>query len=58
MRKYRQTTTNISCTNDKELAEKVNRLGAAGDMPMTIKPTTPEATDTKQWYAVNYWVRE
>ena len=58
MRKYRQTTIKISCTNDKELSEKVNRLGAVGDMPMTIKPTIPEATDTKQWYAVNYWVRE
>ena len=33
-----------------------NRLGAVGDMPMTIKPTIPNATDTKQWYAVNYWV--
>ena len=58
MKKYRQTTTKISCTSDKELAEKVNRLGAVGDMPITIKPTIPEATDTKQWYAVNYWVRE
>jgi hypothetical protein len=58
MRKYRQTTTKISCANDKELMEKVNRLGVAGDMPITIKPTIPEATDTKQWYAVNYWVRE
>lgn len=58
MSRYRQTTTKISCTNDKELAEKVNRLGAVGDMPMTIKPTIPEITDTKQWYAVNYWVRE
>lgn len=58
MRKYRQTTTKISCTNDKELIEKINRLGVVGDMPMTIKPTIPEATDTKQWYAINYWVRE
>jgi hypothetical protein len=58
MRKYRQTTTKISCSNEQELTEKVNRLGAVGDMPMTISPTIPEQTDTKQWYAVNYWVRE
>lgn len=54
--KYIQTTTKISCKNDRELTEKVNKLGAATDMPMTIKPTVPEATDTNRWYAVNYWV--
>jgi hypothetical protein len=58
MRRYRQTTTKISCSNDKELIDKVNKLGAVGDMPMTIRPTIPDQTDTKQWYAVNYWVRE
>jgi len=58
MRKYRQTTTKISCSNDKELTDKVNKLGAVADMSMIITPTIPNATDTKQWYAVNYWVRE
>jgi hypothetical protein len=58
MRKYKQTTTKISCSSDKELIEKVNRLGSAGDMPITIKSTIPDQTDTKQWYVVNYWVRE
>lgn len=52
----RQTTTTISCDNDKELTDKVNKLCAVGDMPMTIKPTTANVTDTKQWYVVNYFI--
>ena len=58
MRKYRQTTTKINCSSDKELTEKVNRLGAVGGMPMIIRSTIPDQTDTKQWYAVNYWMWE
>lgn len=56
MRKYMQTSTKISCGNDKELVDKVNRLRAVGDMSLTIKPTIPDETDTKQWYIVNYWI--
>lgn len=58
MKKYKQITTKINCSNTKELTEKINKLHTAEDMPITIAPTIPEATDTKQWYAVNYWVHE
>lgn len=58
MDRYRQTSKKISVSSNKELEQKINSLGAAGDMDMTIKPTIPDATDTKQWYLVNYWVRE
>jgi len=58
METYRQISKKISVRNDKELEKKINALGAVGDMTMTINPTTPEATDTKQWYIINYWVRE
>ena len=54
--KYKQISKKISCSNDKEFVQKLNILNAAGDMDMTIRPTTPNATDTKQWYLVNYWV--
>jgi len=56
MYKYRQTSKKISASNNKELERKVNSLGAVGDMEMIIKPTTPDATDTKQWYIVKYWL--
>ena len=58
MDRYRQTSKKISISSDKELEQKINSLGAVGDMDMTIKLATPDATDTKQWYIVNYWVRE
>lgn len=58
MDRYRQTSKKISVSSYKELEQKINSLGAVGDMDMTIKPTTPDATDTKQWYMVYYWVRE
>ena len=35
MQKYRQTSTTISCKNDEELVEKVNKLNSVSDMPMT-----------------------
>ena len=56
MRKYRQISTKISCSDYKELTYKINSLGAVGDMPITIQPTIPNSTDTKQWYSINYWV--
>lgn len=58
MGKYIQTSKKISVSNNKELEQKINSLGAAGDMKITIRPTTPDATDTKQWYIINYWVYE
>ena len=58
MDNYRQTSKKISVSSDKELEQKINSLDAVGNMDMTIKPTTPNETDTKQWYVVNYWVRE
>ena len=58
MGRYRQTSKKISASSDKELEQKINSLCAVGDMDITIKPTTPDVTDTKQWYIVNYWVRE
>ena len=58
MDKYRQASRKISVSSDKELEKKINALGAVGDMTMTINTTTPEATDTKQWYVINYFVRE
>jgi hypothetical protein len=58
MDRYRQTSNKISISSDKELEQKINSLGAVGNMDISIKPTTPDATDTKQWYLVNYWVRE
>jgi len=54
--RYRQTSTKISCSSDIEFIRKINALGAAGNMDMTIKPTTSDTTDTKQWYIVNYWI--
>lgn len=58
MQKYRQTSTTISCKNDEELVEKVNKLNSVSDMPMTIYPTIANITNTDQWYVVNYWVME
>lgn len=58
MKKYKQISTTISCKNDEELVERVNKLNSVGDMPMTINPTIPNITNTDQWYVVNYWVLE
>ena len=58
MKTYRQTSKKISYSSDKEFQQEINALSASGDMAMTIKPTIPEATDTKQWSLVNYWVHE
>ena len=58
MRKYRQITTKISCSDYKELIDKINKLNAMGNMLITIKSTIPDQTDTKQWYSINYWISE
>lgn len=56
MKRCKQITKKICCSSDEELTDKVNKLGLIGDMPITIKSTTPQQTDTKQWYIVNYWI--
>jgi hypothetical protein len=53
--RYESRSIKISCANEKELWDKVNKLGVAWDMRLTIERTTPEATDTNQWYNVFYF---
>jgi hypothetical protein len=55
MKTYKQTSEKFGVRNIEELAEKINSLGAAVDMPMSVKLTIPEVTDTKYWYIVNYF---
>lgn len=54
---YRQTSIKISYNDEKELNEKLKTIsGAVGNLK--IEPTTPDATDTKQWVIVYYMRRE
>ena len=53
--RLRQTSTKISYSSEAEFVNKFNALRVVGDMPVSIKPTIPDATDTKQWCSVNYY---
>ena len=53
--RYELRSIKISCANEKELWDKVNKLDVAWNMRLTIERTTSEATDTNQWYNVFYY---
>ena len=54
---YKQVSVKVSCKDYKDLQDKLNKLNTTADMPIHITKTTPNATDTNQWYNVNYWTQ-
>lgn len=54
MKTYEQTSDLIACNSFEEFVQKFNKLKVSADFPYTIRPDTPTATDTRQWYRVYY----
>ena len=51
--RYYTSSSKISCMDESHFWKQINNFEYE---IISVKPTTPDATDTKQWYEVYYKV--
>lgn len=55
--RLRSITKKISCVNTRDFVQQLNQIAKEGQL-VSVKPTTPDATDTKMWYEVFYYIND
>ena len=55
VRTYKSSMVKIYWETNYELESQINKLPASWEMEVTIKPSTPDITTTRQCHAVTYW---